>query len=184
MLSPARGDRRCPPVVDGVDDLRGIDAAEIDRRDAEVDVAELSLDHLQRDTFAGPSRQRGRGAAGGERSGAAPLPSLRSGAGGCARLRASRASPRLAIDDAEQRSDRHLEPAREPRLELIEAPGVHADLAPLAQPCPGEPESTRGPNRGLVRSGPSPRRSEVPLARGPRSARAASTRGLSRPPGA
>jgi hypothetical protein len=39
---------------------------------------------------------------------------------------------RLAIDHAEQRPDRHIEPAREPRLELIEAPVVHADLAPLA----------------------------------------------------
>ena len=31
----------------------GVDAVEIDRRHAEVAVAELALDHLERDTFAG-----------------------------------------------------------------------------------------------------------------------------------
>ena len=51
--SGARGDHRRAPVVDCVDDLRGVDAVEIDRRHAEVDVAELALDHLQRDTIAG-----------------------------------------------------------------------------------------------------------------------------------
>src|SRR5829696_6074516 len=51
--SRGRGDHRWPPVVDGVDDLRGVDAVEVDRRYAEVDVAELALDHFQRDTFAG-----------------------------------------------------------------------------------------------------------------------------------
>ena len=44
--SGARGDHRRAPVVDCVDDLRGVDAVEIDRRHAEVDVAELALDHL------------------------------------------------------------------------------------------------------------------------------------------
>jgi len=53
MLSPALAEIIGAPVVDGVDDLRGVDAVEIDRRHAEVDVAELALDHLERDTYAG-----------------------------------------------------------------------------------------------------------------------------------
>jgi len=40
--------------------------------------------------------------------------------------------PRLPIDHAEQGADRHLDPAGEPRPELLEAPAVHADLAALA----------------------------------------------------
>src|SRR5919106_1779636 len=54
IISPAlaeiMGGRR---LCDGVDDLGRVDAVEIDRRHAEVDVAELALDHLQRNTFAG-----------------------------------------------------------------------------------------------------------------------------------
>ena len=38
----------------------------------------------------------------------------------------------LAVDNAEQRADRHTDPMGEPRTELVEAPLVHADLAPLA----------------------------------------------------
>ena len=39
--------------VDGVDDLGVVDALEVDARDAEVGVAELALDHVQGDSFAG-----------------------------------------------------------------------------------------------------------------------------------
>lgn len=39
------------PGVDGVDDLGVVDALEVDRGDAEVAVAELSLDDDQRNAF-------------------------------------------------------------------------------------------------------------------------------------
>jgi hypothetical protein len=38
----------------------------------------------------------------------------------------------LPVNDAEQRPDRDLYPAREPASELFEAPVVHPDFAPLA----------------------------------------------------
>jgi len=37
----------------------------------------------------------------------------------------------LAVDDAEERPDRHFDPAVKPGSELVEAPVVHAHLAPL-----------------------------------------------------
>jgi hypothetical protein len=37
-----------------------------------------------------------------------------------------------AVEDAEQRTDRHRLASFEPWLELLEAPVVHADLAALA----------------------------------------------------
>src|SRR5918996_2772052 len=39
---------------------------------------------------------------------------------------------RAAVDDAEQRTDRHRLARSQPRLELLEPPVVHADLAPAA----------------------------------------------------
>ena len=47
------GDHRCRSVVDGVDDLGVVDPLEVDRFDPEVRVRELTLDHDQRDSFAG-----------------------------------------------------------------------------------------------------------------------------------
>ena len=46
-------DHRRSARVNGVDDLRVVDASEIDRGDPEVGVAELSLDHDERDALAG-----------------------------------------------------------------------------------------------------------------------------------
>src|SRR5687768_16819034 len=40
-----------------------------------------------------------------------------------------RPSARWAVDDAEQRSDRQLDPGSEPGSQLLPAPGIHADLA-------------------------------------------------------
>src|SRR5215210_1247032 len=37
-----------------------------------------------------------------------------------------------AVDDAEQRPHRQLDPVAEPGRQLLPAPGVHADLAPTA----------------------------------------------------
>jgi hypothetical protein len=42
-----------------------------------------------------------------------------------------RSSLRRSVDDAEQRADRHLLAELQPRLELLPAPGIHADLSPL-----------------------------------------------------
>jgi hypothetical protein len=39
------------------------------------------------------------------------------------------ATTRRTVDDAEQRTDRKLNPALKPRMEFIPAPVVHADLA-------------------------------------------------------
>ena len=39
--------------MDGFDDLAGVDALEVDRGHAEVAVAELALDDVERDAFAG-----------------------------------------------------------------------------------------------------------------------------------
>jgi len=57
-------DHRGVAGVDGVDDLGVVDALEVDRRDAQVAVTKLALDHDQRDAFACPSRRRGRVGAG------------------------------------------------------------------------------------------------------------------------
>jgi hypothetical protein len=48
----AGGHHGCAAVVDRVDDLGVVDALQIDRRDAEVGVSELALDHVQGDTLA------------------------------------------------------------------------------------------------------------------------------------
>src|SRR3954469_22290198 len=49
----ARRNHRCSPSVDGLDDLVRADALQVDRRDAEVAVAELALDDVERDAFVG-----------------------------------------------------------------------------------------------------------------------------------
>jgi hypothetical protein len=52
---------------------------------------------------------------------------LRAGGGG-----RPGASARGAVDDAEQRTDRQLDPGLQPRFELFPGPVVHADLAASA----------------------------------------------------
>jgi hypothetical protein len=46
-----RRDRGRRPGVDGVDDLRAVDALQVNRRDPEVGVPELALDDDQRDAL-------------------------------------------------------------------------------------------------------------------------------------
>ena len=115
--------------MDGFDDLFGVDALQVDRRDAEVAVAELALNDDQRLTFASqfdgvrvPELVRR------EASADASLDRgpahIRSG-GGAGPV----TTTRRTVDDAEQRTDRKLNPALEPRMEFIPAPVVHADLA-------------------------------------------------------
>src|SRR4051794_18054268 len=45
--SDARGDHGCSACVDGLDELVGVDALQVDRGDAEVAVAELALDDVE-----------------------------------------------------------------------------------------------------------------------------------------
>ncbi len=48
LESGGGGHHRCAPGVDGCDDLFGVDALQVDRGRAEVGVAELALDHVER----------------------------------------------------------------------------------------------------------------------------------------
>jgi hypothetical protein len=67
---------------------------------------------------------------------------------------------RLTVDHAEQRPDRHLHPTGEPGPELLEAPVVHADLAPLAaMPWRTSSAPRAGSRSGSVRAIASPIRS-------------------------
>jgi hypothetical protein len=116
--------------VDGFDDLAVVDALQVDRRDAEVAVAELALDDDQRHAFASeldgmrvPELVRRE----------APTDACRDG--GPAQLRSGgRTGPvpasRWSVDNAEQRTDRKLDSQLEPRAKLFPGPFVHADLAP------------------------------------------------------
>src|SRR5918994_7851186 len=47
-----RWDQRRSPSVHGLDDLSGVDPLQVDGGDAEVGVAKLALDHIQRDALA------------------------------------------------------------------------------------------------------------------------------------
>jgi hypothetical protein len=60
-------------AADGVDDFAVVDPLEIDRRDAEVRVAELALDDVQRDALAGRVGHRERIAHGQGRSDLRPV---------------------------------------------------------------------------------------------------------------
>jgi hypothetical protein len=105
-------DHRRASGVNGVDDLGGVDALQVDGSDAEVAVAELTLDDHERHAFArhlhgvGVAELVGREAAAHAGRGAAQLR-----AGGCGR---PRSAPGGAVDDAEQRPDRKLEAKLEP----------------------------------------------------------------------
>jgi hypothetical protein len=115
--------------VDGFDDLGVVDALQVDRRDAEIAVAELALDDDQRYAFASeldgvrmPELVR------------REPPTDASGDGGPAQLRSGGPTgpvpaARRSVDDAEQRTDRKLDPQLEPRAKLLPGPCIHADLA-------------------------------------------------------
>jgi hypothetical protein len=51
--SSVSGDHWCGSLADGIDDLGVVDGLQVDRRDAEVGVSELSLDHDERNALAG-----------------------------------------------------------------------------------------------------------------------------------
>src|SRR5215207_462562 len=111
--------------MDGFDDLFVVDALQVDRRDAEVAVAELALDDDQRHAFASqldgvrvPELVRREASADASLDGGPAH--IRSGGG---------AGPvpttRRTVDHAEQRTDRKLHPQLKPRMEFIPAPLVH-----------------------------------------------------------
>ena len=121
--------------MDGVDDLGAVDPLEVDRSDPEIAMAELALDHHQRDAFvchldgvgvtqlvrgeaAAHAGSGGRSTQVGTRRGVRPVSSAgRSG------------------HDAEQRADRKLHAYLEPRLQLLPAPRIHPHLtAPSSLP--------------------------------------------------
>src|SRR3954471_3193966 len=122
-------DHRGPAGVDGLDDLLGIDALQIDRSHAEVAVPELALDDVERHALAQqleclsvPQLVRGDAAT---HAGPGCAPMQRSACRGCMPC----ASAAGAVDDAEQRTDRHRLTRAQPWLELLKAPVVHANLA-------------------------------------------------------
>src|SRR3954471_14320666 len=123
---------RCSSSVDGLDDLVGIDALQVDRGHAEVAAAELALDDVERDALVGQldgvcvaELVRGKAPAHAGTGREAAQHGARGGglpgapAGG-------------AVDDAEQGSDGHGAADGEPGFELLKAPVVHADLAAAA----------------------------------------------------
>src|SRR5215211_1076517 len=127
-----RGHRRRSARVDRADDLGVVNSPQIDRRDAEVGVAELALDDVQRHAL--PGHLDGMGVTELVRSETAS----HSGVEGeppklcsCGRAR-PRAPASRPVDDAEERADRHPSAKVEPRAKLLPAPLVHPDLTPLA----------------------------------------------------
>jgi hypothetical protein len=112
-----------------LDDLGVVDALEVDGRDPEVAMAELAPDHDQRHPFARhldrvrvPELVRRK----------APADACRDGCPTQVRSRGC-VGPVVAtcraVDDAEQRSHGKLDSHLEPRLDLLPAPRVDADLA-------------------------------------------------------
>jgi hypothetical protein len=92
-------------------------------------VSEFALDEDERDAFAGhldglgvTELMRRESAPHSCRGGGAP----QFGTGGSRR---PLPPARGAVDDAQQRSDRELDAGAEPGLQLLPAPGVHADFA-------------------------------------------------------
>src|SRR4051812_3399734 len=125
----AHRDHRRAAGVDGVDDLGVVDALEVDRGDAEVAVAELALDDDERHALVCHL----------DGVGVAQLVRCETLANACGRRRAAQLGARgggrpwsssgRAVDDAEQRADRELEPQIDPTLQVLPGPLVHTDLA-------------------------------------------------------
>src|SRR5829696_1188123 len=125
-------------AMDGFDDLGVVNGLQVDRRDAEVAVAELALDDDQRHAFARqlegvrmPELVRREAPADASRGGGPAQPRPGGGAGPVA-------TTRRTVDHAEQRTDRKLNPQLKPRMEFIRAPVVHADLAAPAALAPSD----------------------------------------------
>ena len=139
------------PGVDGGDDLLGVDALQVDDGGAEVGVAELALDNVQRNALAGEldgvrvAQLMRREAAAHARLGREPM-ELEPDRGARPGPAASR-----AVDDAEQRPDRQLDACGEPRRSC-------------SQPQASMPISRRRPPLPLRTSSDPALRIEVALA--------------------
>jgi hypothetical protein len=136
--------------VHGGDDLVGVDALQANRGRGEVGVAELALDDVERHAFAG--ELDGVGVAqlmrrkapphtgvGGKLTEPDPDPGARPGPAASG-----------AVDDAEQRPDRQLDPIAEPGRQLLPARGVHA-ISRRPPPCRGARAATPAVHRGRAR---------------------------------
>jgi hypothetical protein len=128
---PTGGNHRFGSLIDGLDDLGVVDSAEVSGCDREIGMAELALDHDQRDPLARhlnrvrvPQLMRREPAthSGGNRG----VVKLFTDAGRRARPAACRPT-----HDAEQPSDRQGPTRLQPWFEVRPRPAVHADLAAL-----------------------------------------------------
>src|SRR5215211_179531 len=140
-----RGDHGCSPVMDRVDDLGVVDALQVGRGDAEIAVAELALDHVQRHALAGHLDRM----CVTELVRCEPAPHSRSGGepaqlGPDAGLRPGPPAGR-AVDDAEQRPRCQLKPLRGPGAQVFPAPVVHRDLAAMAALAAADKERAAAP---------------------------------------
>ncbi len=131
-LGPKRcagGDHRRAASVDGLDDFGVVDSLEIDRRDAEVAVAELPLNdherHALESHFDGMRvSQLVRGEPSADTCCNGGAPQLSSSGGG-----RPLTTTRSAVEDTEQRANWKLDAQFEPWQELVPSPRVHADFA-------------------------------------------------------
>jgi len=118
--------------VDRLDDLAGVDSLQVDGGNAEVGVAQLALDHIQRHALARHLHRVGVAELVRREATAHPGPD-----GEAPKLSPHGwRGPRLAggrpLEHAEERPHRQLDPVLEPGSKLLPAPLVHADLAAAA----------------------------------------------------
>ena len=166
------------------DDLLGVDALQVDAGRAEVGVAELALDDVERHAFAGeldgvrvaqlmrrepPPDAR----LDGEPTQLDPDPGARPGPP------ASR-----AVDDAEQRPDRQLDPCARARATAAPSPRRPCRSRADGHPCRGARAATRAADRGRARPARAPPGCAARRARARRSAPAGERRGGRRASGA
>ena len=148
---PTRGDHRFGSLVDGLDDFGVVDSAEVSRRDREVGVAELALDHDQRDPLTrhldrmrvpelmrrepatDPGRDRG-------------VVQLSADAGRRARPAACRSA-----QDAEQSSDRQGRCGARATARGAPTPSGPCRPRGACRPCRGGRAARRGRGRGRSR---------------------------------
>ena len=129
---------------------------DLDAGGAEVGVAELALDDVERHALAGEldgvrvAQLVRREAAPDTRLGGEPA-ELDAHVGARPRPPAGR-----AVDDAEQWPDGSLDACAEPGCQLLPTPGVHADLAPAAALAAAHEQRPRAARRGRAQRARAP----------------------------